>query len=238
MLRPILIEQRQLNRPPCNNEDRNYTPRGHTRRVAGQAHIFFAGSFTYMKGFAKYLGVAVTGLSLTLFAAAEDNAANANQLIAANAELQHDLNAQTAKQGDAVTAKLTQNVRLGGTTLPHNTLLIGHVDQVQSSENNGVSKIVLTFDQARLKNGQQIAIKATVTGVYPAGTLLVSPKLSPDLEIEQEPSSAHGFSLISKVQDSNSGTLSANGKNVRLTDGTELQFVLAPAAGAGASSGN
>ncbi len=193
-----------------------------------------------MKGFTKYFGIAATALALTLFAAAEDTPGNStastDQLVSANAELQHGLDAKTAKQGDTVTAKLSQPVHVAGTTLPRNTLLIGHIDAVQPSENKGVSKIVLTFSQAKLADGQQIAIKSTIVGVYPSGTDLVPPSLSSELQVHQEPSSTHGFGLNSSVTDENSGTLSANGKNVHLADGTELQFAVAPATGAAASS--
>jgi len=195
-----------------------------------------------MKGFVKYLGVAATALALTLFAGAEDthgnSTASTDQLVAVNAELQHDLDAKTAKQGDTVTAKLSQSIHLAGTTLPRNTLLIGHVDTVQASYNKSTSKVVLTFDQARLANGQQVAIKSTLVGFYPAGTALVTPSLNPELKVDQEPAGAHGLGLTSSVVDSNSGTLSSNGKNVHLTNGTELQFALAPASASASSTGN
>lgn len=193
-----------------------------------------------MKGFAKYLGIVTTALTLTAFASAQntqqDTTTGANQLVAANAELLHALDAKTAKQGDTVTAKLTQTVRVGGAELPRNTQLIGHIDEVQPSANNGVSKIVLTFDQARLASGQQVAIKSTIVGIYPAGTDLIAPDLNPDLTVDQEASGAHGTALSSSVADSNSGTLKANGKNVHLGDRTELQFALA-SSGATIASG-
>lgn len=193
-----------------------------------------------MKRFAKYLGLTATALALTVFAAAEDtprnSAASANQLVPANAELQQILSTKTAKQGDTITAKLTQTVHLSGTTLPRNTVLVGHVDSAQSSENKGVSKVVLTFDQAKLENGQNVAIKSTLVGVYPAGTLLTLPNISPELEVDQQPSGSHGFSLESSVQGANSGTLSANGKDVHITKGMELQFIVSPASGAATSS--
>lgn len=181
----------------------------------------------------KYVGIAATALALALVAAAEDmprnNTGSPDQLVAVTAALQHGLNTKTAKQGDAVTAKLSESVHLAGTILPRNTVLIGHIDQVQPSENKGVAKVVLTFDHARLENGQQVAVKSTIVGVFPAGTELSSPNLNPDMKIEQEPSSAHGFALTSSVVASNSGTLSANGKNIHLADGTELQLAMTPA---------
>ncbi len=195
-----------------------------------------------MKSLTKYLGITATALALTLFAGAEDtprnNAVSSDQLVAASAALQHDLDTKTAKQGDTVTAKLSQAIHLNGTTLPKNTLLTGHVDSVQASQNKSASKLVLTFDQARLPNNQQVAIKSTIVGVYPSGTLLTFPSLSPDMEIDQKPTSSHGFGLNSKAADSNSGTLSADGTNVRLSNGTELQLAVSSAAASAPSTGN
>jgi hypothetical protein len=158
----------------------------------------------------------------------------ASHLLAAQAELQHTLDAKTAKQGDAVTARLTESVQIAdGTKLPRNTQLIGHIDEVQPAQNKGESKVVLTFDQARLANGQQIAIKSTLVNVSPEGTAgLVDLTVTPELKIKQEPTSRHGYGLTSSVADSNSGTLSANGKNVHLVKRTALQFAVAPVAGA------
>src|SRR5277367_643657 len=157
-----------------------------------------------MNGLTKYLGITATALALTLFAGAEDtprnSAASSGQLVSANAELQTNVDAKTAKQGDAVTAKLSETVHFNGTTLPRNTVLVGHIDSVQPSQNSGVSKVVVTFDQAKLENGQAVPVKSTLVGVYPAGTMLTPLNLNPELQIDQKPSTAHGLSLASNVQ--------------------------------------
>ena len=85
------------------------------------------------------------------------------QMVTARASLGKGIDAKKAKQGDAVTAKLTDDVKIPGSVdLPRNTVLLGHIDQVQPSENKGDSSIQVTFDKAQLKNGQQLAIKATI----------------------------------------------------------------------------
>jgi hypothetical protein len=190
---------------------------------------------------AKYLGIAVTALTLSLPAIAKDaqQSTSEGQLVAANAVLQTKIDARTAKAGDVVTAKLASSVRMpGGTELQRNTLLIGHIDQVQAAENNGVSTVVLTFDKAQPKHGQAIAIKSTIVGMQPSGTDLFAPDLNPQMKVEQAPSSAHGYSLTSDVQGTNSGVLKADGKNVHIEDGTELQFAVAPIATGSTASGN
>lgn len=65
-----------------------------------------------------------------------------------------------------MTAKLQENVPIPNEqTLPKNTVLEGHVDQVQPSQNKGDSTVVVTFDKARLKTGQELPIKATVVAI-------------------------------------------------------------------------
>lgn len=190
---------------------------------------------------AKYVGIVGTALVLSLSAMAKDSepATNAAQLLAANAVLETGIDARTAKAGDAVTAKLTSSVYLpGGTELKRNTLLTGHIDQAQAAVNDGVSTVVLTFDKAQPKDGQVIAIKSTIVGIYPSGASLLPPDLNPQMKIEQAPSSAHGYSLTSDVQGSNSGILKADGKNVRLGAGAELQFAVVPIATSSTATGN
>jgi|SRR5579883_314236 hypothetical protein len=90
------------------------------------------------------------------------------QMAPARATLDHTLDAKKAKQGDAVTAKLQQDVKIpDAPELPKNTVLMGHVDQVQPSEHKSDSVIQVTFDKAQLKNGQQLPIKATIVQIAP-----------------------------------------------------------------------
>jgi hypothetical protein len=191
---------------------------------------------------AQYLVIASTALVLSLSTVAQDvpHSTSEGQLVAANAELVTRIDAKTAKSGDIVTAKLTSPVHLpGGTELKRNTLLTGHIDQVQPAVNKGVSTVVLTFDKAQPKDGQAIAIKSTIVGIYPGGTDLVAPDLSPQMKIEEAPASAHGYGLTSDAQGSTSGVLKADGKDVRVANGTELQFAVAPISAAGSlAAGN
>lgn len=191
--------------------------------------------------FVKYLSIASTALALTVSAMAKNaqQGTDAGQLVTANAELQTSINAKTAKVGDLITAKLTSSVRIPGLgELPRNTVLLGHIDQVQPAENNGTSTVVLTFDKAQPKHGQLIAIKATILGVYPDGAPLLPPALDPPYKATQEPTTKHGYRLTSDVQDSNSGVLRAKGKNVRVEPRTELELAMMPAAKNSSTNGN
>jgi hypothetical protein len=99
-------------------------------------------------------------------ATAQQPAQKTIQLVAAKASLDKTLDAKKAKQGDSVTAKLQQDVQIpGAQNLPKNTELTGHIDQVEASQHKSDSTIVLTFDHARLKDGQLLPIKATVMAI-------------------------------------------------------------------------
>jgi len=88
------------------------------------------------------------------------------QLVPARATLQSNLDAKKARQGEPVKAKLEADVQIPDEpTLPKNTVLEGHVDQVQASEHHSNSSLIVTFDQAKLKDGQVLPIKATVMAV-------------------------------------------------------------------------
>jgi hypothetical protein len=98
--------------------------------------------------------------------APENAAPKAIQMVSARAWLNKGIDAKKAKVGDAITAKLQEDVKIPGSVdLPRNTALLGHVDQVQPSENKSDSTIQVTFDKAQLKNGQQLAIKATIVQI-------------------------------------------------------------------------
>jgi hypothetical protein len=101
--------------------------------------------------------------------AAADSAPQKNiQLVGARATLNKGLDAKKLKQGDPVTAKLQDDVKSGdAAALPKNTVLLGHVDQVQPSQNKSDSSVQVTFDKAQLKDGQQLPIKATIMQIAP-----------------------------------------------------------------------
>jgi hypothetical protein len=89
------------------------------------------------------------------------------QMVQAKAELQKGLDAKKCKQGEPVTAKLSDDVQVpNAQTLPKNTVLEGHVDQTQvSQDKHGTSSVTVTFDKAKLKTGQELPIKATVIAI-------------------------------------------------------------------------
>ena len=129
-----------------------------------------------MNGFVRHIMVAGAGITLGVFAGAaalgqsqtpqSDNGTQPErkiQMVQTQATLDHTLDAKKAKQGEPVTAKLVQNVEIpDAQALPKNTVLEGHVDQVQASDHKSDSMMVVTFDKAKLKDGQELTIKATI----------------------------------------------------------------------------
>jgi hypothetical protein len=212
--------------------------------------------------------------------AATGNAQAKNiQMVGARALLNKGIDAKKAKQGDPVTAKLQDDVKIpDAAELPKNTVLLGHVDQVQPSEKKSDSSVQVTFDKAQLKNGQQLPIKATIVQIAPPPNAMAlsqsgasggsgasampssspapaasgggggtsgggssqasssTPSMAPSTASsmpdpsQQQPSQQGGMpdvSLQSDIHQQNSGTFTSKGKNVHLTDGTQMQIAVA-----------
>jgi hypothetical protein len=179
------------------------------------------------------------------------------QMVPAKAYLNKTLDAKKAKQGDPVTAKLQESVKIpDAKELPNNTLLIGHIDQVQASEKKSDSSIQVTFDKAQLKDGTQIPIKATVMqinapseggapfqqGGAPQAGGSAAPSGGSSRGMAPTPGASapapagtpdagqeglNGVTLQSDIHEQSSGTFVAKGKNVHLAEGTQMEFALA-----------
>jgi hypothetical protein len=89
------------------------------------------------------------------------------QMVMARAELKDSINAKKAKQGDTIRARIKDNVELAnGHQLAKDTILEGHVDQVQASDHKSDSTVVVTFDKALVKGGEELPIKATLLSIW------------------------------------------------------------------------
>jgi hypothetical protein len=178
------------------------------------------------------------------------------QMVRAKASLDTTLDAKKAKQGEPVKAKLEEKVQIPNEqALPRNTVLEGQVDQVQPSEHKGDSTIVVTFDKAKLKNGQEVPIKATVlrvsepalmqeqaagggapgggggsmAGASPAPTA-PAPLNVPEPGTNAPPppeGGVPGVMLTSDIHRNTSATFTSKGRNVHVPGGTEMQMALA-----------
>jgi hypothetical protein len=190
----------------------------------------------YLRSYA--LGIAAALISLPMFASAQ--AQNLN-LVSANAELTHSLNAKSTRQGQSVMAKLTSDVKAEGQTeLPKGTMLMGKVEEVQNGYANGnKSRISIVFNQARLSNGREVPIKATLLAAYPpvvmgvaestSSYMIQQPQHIPDdQKVQQDPGTLSHVTMQSSVQSNVSGVFLSKNHNINLHQGTRLQLAIAP----------
>jgi len=79
------------------------------------------------------------------------------------AVLDKNLDANKVKPGDAVVAKPEVKLHLAdGVDLETGSELLGHVDAVQPSTDKSDSRITVTFDKIKMKDGRQIPVKAII----------------------------------------------------------------------------
>ncbi|MFZ0517246.1 MAG: hypothetical protein WBF45_10580 [Acidobacteriaceae bacterium] len=192
----------------------------------------------YLRSYA--LGIAAALVSLPMYASMQAQPQNLT-LVSANAELTRALNSKSTHQGQSVTAKLTSNVKADGQTeLPKGTLLMGKVAQVQNANSNGnQSQISIVFNQARLSNGREVPIKATLLAAYPplqtgvaestSSYMVVQPNHIPnDQRVQQDPGTLSNIMMKSAVQSNVSGVFLSKKHNINLHQGTRLQLAIAP----------
>jgi hypothetical protein len=88
---------------------------------------------------------------------------------ALHAELTHSLDAKSAKPGDQVTAKVTEDVKSDGKVVVHKgSKLVGHVTEAQArSKGNADSRLGVVFDKAVLKSGQELSFNGAVQALAP-----------------------------------------------------------------------
>jgi hypothetical protein len=86
-----------------------------------------------------------------------------------NAELNRSLDARSAKPGDQVTAKVTQDVKSNDRVVVHKgSKLVGHVTEARArSKENADSRLGIVFDKAILKGGQEMSLNGAVQALAP-----------------------------------------------------------------------
>jgi hypothetical protein len=208
-----------------------------------------------MKGPRHTVAFATVFLALPLFAYSQNSSSptagshEAALMKPGNATLVHSLDSRKAQAGETVDAKLEQKVTLtNGTKLPSGTMLMGKVTADDMQE-QGMSKLALRFDQARLKDGTTLPVRASIVGFYPADTADAEVSPTQDghvpndwsartLQLDQE-NVVPGVDLHSKIASHNSGVFVSTKKDdVKLHAGSEIQFALAPANNSGMTSGS
>jgi hypothetical protein len=167
--------------------------------------------------------------------------ASAQSLVGVNAKLDRTLDSKGAAVGQVVTAKLDGTITAEGTKLPKGTELIGKIADVKNA--NGAVSVSVVFTSAKLKDGKEIPVKATLLAAYPEmdpvgeslGDVGAGPApalVSADRTFDQEPGALSHVALTSAVKDPDSGTFSSTNGNFKLLAGTNLQLGIAPASAA------
>jgi type IV secretory pathway VirB10-like protein len=89
-----------------------------------------------------------------------------------NAALTAPVDSQKSKPGDTVSARSTESVKSDGkTVLPKGTKLVGRVTQASArAKGDSESALVITFDRAILKNGQEVPLNVAIQAMASAQT--------------------------------------------------------------------
>jgi hypothetical protein len=117
-------------------------------------------------------GAQVASSAAAAPSASADNArlnaslADGSQIVA---ELSSSVDSKKIKQGDAVTARTTADIRADGKTIiPKGTKLIGHVTEAAARAKGGAdSSLGIAFDKAILKGGEELPLNVAIVAVAP-----------------------------------------------------------------------
>jgi hypothetical protein len=112
------------------------------------------------------------------------------QMVPAYAALADNLDSSKLKAGDPVRVILSNKVTLkNGTLLPAGTAIVGVVS-TDDQQLTGTTKLALRFTKAEIKGGKEVAIKATIVGIFPPKAM-ISPTVRSSRAIshERQPSS-------------------------------------------------
>jgi hypothetical protein len=166
----------------------------------------------------------------------QSSANEAAQMIPALATLPHALDAGKDHLDSPIQAELSRKVTLSnGTVLPSHTILTGKITQ-DDMQAGGTSEFALRFDQAQLKDGKIVPIKATIVDVAQPVSGIDDVTASNDwtdktLAVE-EINVVSGVNLHSEIASNNSAVFVSTKKHdVKVPAGSELKLAIGPAAG-------
>ncbi len=199
-----------------------------------------------MKIYAKTLALtaAISALSMPVLAQSvsatqvdSSAATEAAQMVPAIAQLTRTLDADKDHLDSTFEAELSHKVTLtNGTVLPSHTLLIGTVtrDDMQAA---GTSEFALRLNQAKLKDGKTLPIKATIVDITRPGFNTDEYAASNDWTSQtltvQEPNAVSGVDLHSDIASNDSAVfVSTKKRDVKVPAGSELKLAIGPASDA------
>jgi hypothetical protein len=175
--------------------------------------------------------------SQSMQASADRSGANeAAQMIPALATLPRTLDADKDHLDSTIEAELSRKVTLSnGTVLPSHTILTGKITR-DDMHATGTSQFALRFDQAQLKSGKTVPIKATIVDIRtPSSDIDYAASndwTDKTLTVEQL-DVVSGVDLHSEIADNNSVVFVSTKKHdVKVPAGSELKLAIGPAADA------
>jgi uncharacterized lipoprotein YbaY len=161
----------------------------------------------------------------------------AAQMVPAIATLPHTLDADKDHLDATIEAELDHKVTLSdGTVLPSHTVLNGRItrDDMQAA---GKSEFALRFNQAQLKDGKTVPIKATIVDIRrpDPDTTSSNDWTSQTLTVEQL-NVVSGVDLHSEIASNDSAVFVSTKKHdVKVPAGSELKLAIGPASDASTS---
>jgi hypothetical protein len=182
------------------------------------------------------LAQSVSGLGSQSIQASADSAgaSEAAQMVSALATLPHTLDADKDHLDSTFEVELSHKVTLSnGTVLPSHTVLNGRVTR-DDMQTEGKSEFALRFDQAQLRDGKTVPIKATIVNITrpssgDEGYDASSDWTSQTLTVEQL-NALSGVDLHSEIASNNSVVFVSTKKHdVKVPAGTELKLAIGPA---------
>jgi hypothetical protein len=201
-----------------------------------------------MKIYSKTLALTafISALSMTALAqnpsstdpqAMQASANEAAQMVPAVATLPHTLDADKDHLDSTFLAELDHKITLSdGTVLPSHTVLSGKItrDDVQAT---GESEFALRIDQAQLKNGKTVPIKATIVDIARPTSNTDEYAVTNDwtnqtLSVKQL-NVVSGVDLHSEIASNDSAVFVSTKKHdVKVPAGSELKLAIGPASDA------
>jgi hypothetical protein len=93
------------------------------------------------------------------------------QLRPVSGELVTKLDTKSAKTGDSVIIKTTENATTAnGIEIPKGSKIVGHITDVEAKgKSNDNSRVTIQLDQAQIKGGQSLPIRTVIQSVSPPG---------------------------------------------------------------------
>jgi hypothetical protein len=168
-------------------------------------------------------------------------ASEAAQMVAAIATLRHTLEADKDHLDSTFEAELDHKITLSdGTVLPSHSVLIGKItrDDMHAA---GTSEFALRLDQARLKDGKTVPIKATIVDIArPSSNTDENPEsnnwTSETLTVKQL-NVVSGVDLQSEIASNDSAVFVSTKKHdVKVPAGSEFKLAIGPASNTSTST--